>query len=134
MPLFGEVNVKSTEQQGGAQATGGDPSNPFDAAFDAFKKMRDTGLESWAKVMTQWVNTDAYAKSSGAVMDWYLTATAPFRQLVQKTAEQTLIQLNMPTRGDVINVAERLTHIEMALDDLAANLEPRRSPRGSKES
>lgn|GEM_PF-3947900 len=128
--------MKSTEQHNGSPASDGGPdaSNPFDAAFDAFKKMRDSGLESWAKVMTQWVNTDAYAKSSGAVIDWYLTATAPFRQLVQKTAEQTLIQLNMPTRGDVINVAERLTHIEMALDDLAANLEPRRPPRGAKES
>jgi hypothetical protein len=121
--------------------------NPFDAALDAFKKARDSGLEAWAKAMIGWVNTEAYAKSTGAMLDWYLTATAPVRQVLQKTVEQTLTQFNLPIRGDITNLAERLTHIEMVLDDIAAKLEsppakvrpaasPKRSssPRVAKEN
>ena len=34
-----------------------------------------------------------------------------------------LTKLNMPTRPDVIGLAERLTNIEMRLDDLEAKLD-----------
>jgi hypothetical protein len=36
---------------------------------------------------------------------------------------QSLRQLNMPTREDFVGLAERLTHIEMRLDDLDAKLD-----------
>ena len=37
--------------------------------------------------------------------------------------EQVLTQLNMPTRNDVTRLAERLTNIEMRLDDMEAKIE-----------
>ncbi len=118
--------MKSAEKNGApASGNGQAVSNPFDAVFGAFKNMRDAGLDAWAKVMIQCVNSELYAKSTGAMMDWYLTASAPFRRLLEKTTEQTLAQLNMPTRADILSLAERLTNIEMTLDDLGANLESR---------
>ena len=61
---------------------------------------------------------------------------------------KTLEQLSMPTRADVVSIAERMTNIEMRLDDLDAKLdgiqaliakagaaplaEPRNAPQRSK--
>jgi hypothetical protein len=105
-----------------------DTVNPFDPA-GVFKGMRDAGKDAWSKMMIQLVNTEGYAQATGATLDAWLTASAPFRKAVEKATTQVLINLNMPTRSDVIALAERLTHIEMRLDDLEARLgEARRGP------
>ena len=44
---------------------------------------------------------------------------------------RVLTSLNMPTRGDVTALAERLTNIETRLDDLEARLEE--SPRAARK-
>jgi hypothetical protein len=45
-----------------------------------------------------------------------------------------LINLNMPTRDDIISLAERLTNIEMRLDDLEAKLEEGKRGGGAAAS
>ena len=87
------------------------------------KSMRDAGIDTWSKMMIQMVNTDAYAQASGAMMDAWLTTSAPFRKALETTMTQVLTQLNMPTRNDVTSLAERLTGIEMRLDDIEAKLD-----------
>jgi hypothetical protein len=37
--------------------------------------------------------------------------------------EQYLTQMNLPTQKDVIGVAERLTNIEMRIDDIEAKVD-----------
>jgi polyhydroxyalkanoate synthesis regulator phasin len=59
----------------------------------------------------------------GTMLDSYLTVSAPFREALQKTMTQVLTQLNMPTRSDVTSLAERLTNIELRLDDLDAKID-----------
>lgn len=99
-----------------------DTSNPFDPS-GMFKSMRDASMDSWSKMMIQLVNTDAYAQASGAVMDAWLTTSTPFRKAIETTMTQVLTQLNMPTRSDVTSLAERLTNIEMRLDDIEAKFD-----------
>nr|MBA3915320.1 hypothetical protein [Terriglobales bacterium] len=36
---------------------------------------------------------------------------------------QTLGTLNMPSRGEIVSLAERLTQVEMRLDDMDAKLD-----------
>ncbi len=107
-----------------------DSANPFDPT-GVFKGMRDAGMDAWAKMMIQIVNTDAYAQANGAMMDAWLTTSAPFRKALETTMTQVLTNLNMPTRGDVTGLAERLTNIEMRLDDLEAKLDE--SPRPARK-
>ena len=90
--------------------------------FDPWRSMRDTAMESWSKSMIEAVNSEAYAQATGAMLDTYLTASAPFREALEKSMGQALQQLNMPTREDFISLAERTTNIEMRLDDLEAVL------------
>jgi len=99
-----------------------DTFNPFDPT-GMFKSMRDAGMDTWSKLMIQLVNSEAYAQASATMLDAWLTSSAPFRKAIETTMTQVLTQLNMPTRSDVINLAERLTHIELRLDDLEAKLD-----------
>ena len=106
------MSQKADEQQG------------FDP-FGAWKTMRDSGMDAWSKMMVQLVNSEAYAQATAGMMDTWLTTSAPFRKAIESTMTQVLTQLNMPTRSDITSLAERLTHIEMRLDDLEAKLDER---------
>lgn len=91
--------------------------------FGAWRGMRDSYMDAWSKSMIDAVNSEEYARAMGTVLDSYLTVSAPFRQAIERTMTQVLTQLNMPTRSDVTTLAERLTNIEMRLDDLDAKLD-----------
>ena len=99
------------------------PSGKDYDPMSAFREMRDRYLDAWAKAMVETVNTDSYAKATGVMLDTYLTASSPFREALENAMLRGLQQLNMPSRSDFSNLAERATHIEMKLDDLDARLE-----------
>lgn len=90
--------------------------------FAQWRGVRDTYMEAWAKAMAEGVNTDAYAKASGAFLDAYLTASTPFHEALEKAMLEALKQLAMPSRSDIVSLAERMTNVEMRLDDLDAKL------------
>jgi hypothetical protein len=96
--------------------------NPFDPT-GMLKTMRDSSMEAWSKMMIQMVNTEAYAHATATMLDAWLSTSGPFKKAIETAMTQVLSNLNMPTRGDIISLADRLTHIEMRLDDLAAKLE-----------
>ena len=97
-------------------------SKPFDP-MEPWRGMRDAYLDAWAKTMVDMVNSEAYSQATGTMLDTYLTVSAPFREAVEKAMLKTLEQLAMPTRADVISIAERMTNIEMRLDDLDAKID-----------
>lgn len=86
--------------------------------FQQWRGLRDTFMDSWAKALVEGVNTDAYAKASGAMLDSMLTASIPFREALEKAMLEALKQLSMPSRADVVSLAERFTNVELRLDDL----------------
>jgi hypothetical protein len=101
------------------QATNGKPIDPM----DTWRQMRDSYLDAWAKAMIEAVNSDAYAKASGVMLDTYLSASTPFREATEKTMLQALQQLSMPSRADFISLADRLGNVELRLDDMDAKLD-----------
>jgi hypothetical protein len=80
-------------------------------------------MDVWSKAMIDFVNSEEYAKASAAMLDSYLSVSEPFRKLLDQTMTQALAQLNMPSRDDITTLAERLTNIEMRLDDLDAKID-----------
>jgi hypothetical protein len=96
--------------------------DPFDPT-GMLKQMRDSNMDVWAKVMTDFVNTDAYAESTGAILDAWLTSSGPLRSMMQSNLTKALAELNLPSRDDVNRIAERLTNIEMRLDDMEAQID-----------
>jgi polyhydroxyalkanoic acid synthase PhaR subunit len=91
--------------------------------MEPWRGVRDVYMDAWGKTMVDMVNSEAYAQATGAVLDTYLTVSAPFREAIEKAMLKTLEQLAMPTRADVVSIAERMTNIEMRLDDLDAKLD-----------
>ena len=100
--------------------------NPFDPT-GMLKEMRDANMDGWAKMMGEFVNTDAYAESTGAMLDAWLTTSGPLRKMMEKNMSQAMAQLNLPTRDDISRIAERMTNIEMRLDDMDAKLDEKGS-------
>ena len=99
-----------------------DRAKTFDP-MEPWRGMRDAYLDVWAKSMVDMVNSEAYAEATGTMLDTYLTLSAPFREAVEKAMLKTLEQMAMPTRPDIISIAERMTNIEMRLDDLDAKID-----------
>jgi hypothetical protein len=96
--------------------------NPFDPT-GMFKEMRNSSMDAWSKMMIQFVNTDAYAHATGAMLDSWLTASVPFHKATEAALARALASCQLPTRDDLTRLAERLTNIEMRLDDLEAKLD-----------
>jgi hypothetical protein len=101
------------------QAANGKESGPN----DPFREMRDTYLDAWSKTMVDAVNSEAYAKASGMMLNTYLSTSSPFREAVEKVMLQALQQFSMPSRADLISLADRTINIEMRLDDMDAKLD-----------
>ena len=91
--------------------------------MEPWRGMRDIYMAAWGKTMVDMVNSEAYAQSTGAMLESYMTVSAPFREAVEKAMLKTLEQMGMPSRADVLSIAERMTNIEMRLDDLDAKLD-----------
>jgi polyhydroxyalkanoate synthesis regulator phasin len=91
--------------------------------FASFRQMRDAYLDAMAKTMVETVNSEAYAQTTGAMLDCYLSASAPVREAMEKSMAQAMQQLSLPSRQDVASLAERLTNLEMRIDDLDAKLD-----------
>lgn len=100
----------------------GNAVNPFDP-LGFWRTTQDSALDSWSKSMVELVNSQPYAEATARMLDSYLSMSIPMRKLLSQTMEQTLSQLNMPTRTEVISLAERLTNIEMRLDDMDARMD-----------
>jgi hypothetical protein len=94
-----------------------------DASMKTLNAMRDANLQSWSKMMIDLVNSDAYSEATAKWLDSYLTLSQPFQQVLDTTMIQVLTKLNMPLRTDITALAERMTNIEMRLDDLDAKLD-----------
>lgn len=97
-------------------------TNQFDP-FESFRGMRDAYLESMSKTMVEAVNSEGYAQATGAMLDYCLSASAPFREVLERSMAQTLQQLSLPSKQDVAALAERFTNMEMRLDDLDAKID-----------
>jgi hypothetical protein len=95
---------------------------PFDP-IASWREMRDNYLEAWAKAMIGVVNTEAYAKSTGTMLDSVLAISAPMRETMHDVMTQALASLSMPSRGEIVSLAERMTQVEMRLDDMDAKLD-----------
>ena len=99
-----------------------DEFNMFDPT-GMLKAMRNEQMDAWAKLMVQFVNTEAYADSTGKVLDVWLSKSGPFRKLIENTMSQALANLSMPSREEITRLAERLTNIELRLDDMDAKMD-----------
>jgi polyhydroxyalkanoic acid synthase PhaR subunit len=90
--------------------------------FDLFAAWRPF-QEAWAKAMSETVSSEEFARAMGQSIDNYLETTESMRQQMEKAMERYLHQVNLPTRGELTSLSERLANLELRVDDLDTKLD-----------
>jgi hypothetical protein len=93
--------------------------DPFAQMFQFY----DTFAKSWSGVLSEAVASKSFAESMGRQVESSLDSMTLLRRQMGDLMEQYLQQMSLPTRKEVIGIAKRLTHLEMALDDLDAKMD-----------
>ena len=93
-----------------------DPFNDMIEFYDGWTK-------AWASTMSDTVASERFAQSAAEQMESSLEFMGFIRKLVGDAMDQYLQQMNLPARKEVVDLAERLTHIEMTIDDLDAKID-----------
>src|ERR1700687_4807773 len=90
--------------------------------LEQWRELRDSYIDIWAKASGEAANSEAYAQASGTMLEAFLSSSSPFRDAQKKAMIGALEQCNMPSRDDYVRLAERLSNIELLLDDMDARL------------
>jgi Poly(R)-hydroxyalkanoic acid synthase subunit (PHA_synth_III_E) len=83
----------------------------------------DTWAKTWSKAVSEAISSQSFAESMGQQLEGSLDTMALMRRQADEFMEQYLRQVSLPSRKEVTSLAERLTHIEMELDDLGARMD-----------
>jgi hypothetical protein len=95
--------------------------------FETWRSIREVSVDAWSRVMTQAMNSEAYAQVSGAILDAYLSAPPPMRQAISTALSAALQQLNLPSRSDVLEISSQLASLDAKVSCLLETLaEPER--------
>lgn len=110
------------------QSGNGKPPDPFeqwrisrDAYVAALSKALNDVLKN-GSLKNGPLNSDSCTQTTDAVLETLLTASAPFRETLQKITTITLEQLGIPSRDDFDGLSERMSNFEAHLDDLQTTL------------
>jgi hypothetical protein len=88
--------------------------------IQAMRARRDTLLNVVAEVTLRVTSSRPYFVISTALSRPALLATGLSRKVTTAATTRILARLNMPSREDVLTLAQRLTRMEMVLDDISA--------------
>jgi polyhydroxyalkanoate synthesis regulator phasin len=83
----------------------------------------DAMSKTWAKAMSDAVTSESFAKSMAEQMESNMEIFGQMRRQMGEMMEKSLEQMNLPTRKELVKLAEHLTRLEMAMDDLDAKLD-----------
>jgi hypothetical protein len=101
--------------------------------FEKVRGARDSAMEDLAKVTLAWTSSDSYQAINAAISKPTLLAAAIFRKAADSAMADLLARLNLPSREDVLALSQRLTRLEMALDDVGAGLDQLRRESSQKQ-
>jgi hypothetical protein len=121
--MAARITQSSTVSIAGATMS---PTEEGTKGFDPFKLLRerrDTLLQALAEVTLRLTSSRPYFVISSALARPALYAAGATRKATTAATSQILAQLNLPSRGDVLGLSQRLTRIEMVLDDLGAAMD-----------
>ena len=87
--------------------------------FSLWKSMYDQTEKNMNEVIHETLKTEAFSEWLGQVQNSYLQ----YQQLVQKSTEEYLKQVNMPSREEVASLANLIINVEEKIDNIDQKLE-----------
>lgn len=98
---------------------GGTPPVPsFNDLLDTWRQAATETEQRWNDFLNEMMGTEAFGQVMARSMDSYLSMQGAFA----RGMEQYLRALNIPTRTDVNQIAERVALLEQKIDTVAAML------------
>ena len=91
--------------------------------FGQMVQFYDDWTKTWAGAASEMVSRKSFADSMAQQLESTLSTTQLMRRQMGEIMEQSLQQMSLPTRKQVLAIAERLTSFEMRLDDMEAKLD-----------
>jgi uncharacterized protein Yka (UPF0111/DUF47 family) len=91
--------------------------------FSQMVQFYDDWTKTWAGAASNMVSSKGFADSMAQQLESSLSAAQMMRRQIGELMEQSLQQMSLPTRKDILSIAQRLTNVEMRLDDMEAKLD-----------
>ncbi|MCG7334579.1 polyhydroxyalkanoate biosynthesis repressor PhaR [Sporosarcina sp. ACRSM] len=86
---------------------------PFDP-FTMWKEIYEKTEASWSGVLQESLGKETFSEGLGQTLNSYLQ----YQEVISQMTETYLKQVNMPTRGEVSNIASLVINLENKVDDL----------------
>jgi hypothetical protein len=96
---------------------------PQDDPFTQMVQFYDDWTKTWAGAASEMVSSKSFADSMAQQLEGSLSTAQLMRRQMGELMEQWLGQAALPTRKQVMSIAERMSNIEMRLDDMEAMLD-----------
>jgi SMC interacting uncharacterized protein involved in chromosome segregation len=106
---MGEKDEKDEKQQ----------ADPFAQMVQFY----DDWTKTWSGAASEMVSSKSFADSMAQQLESTLSTTQLMRRQMGEIMERSLQQMSLPTRKQIVSLAERVTSIEMRLDDMEAKLD-----------
>jgi hypothetical protein len=100
-----------------------DPKNEQADPMSSMMQFYEQWTQAWAKSLSETVASPRFAETMADQTEGSLEFWALVRRQVGEAMEQYLQQMSLPTQSEVVSLAERLTTIEMRLDDMDEKLD-----------
>jgi hypothetical protein len=91
--------------------------------LEKVRGVRDSAMEDLAKVTLAWTSSDTFQTINAVISKPALLTAAMVRKATESAMADVLARFNLPSREDVLALSQRLTRIEMTLDDLGAGMD-----------
>jgi len=102
--------------------------------FGKVRGVRDSAMDDLAKMTLAWTSSDVYQGMNASIVKPVMLLAGISRKATRSVTAGALGRLNLPSREDVLALSQRLTRMEMVLDDLGAGMDQllRSSVRGQR--
>jgi hypothetical protein len=88
-----------------------------------WKQFLDQWLAAWSKVFEQSMGTEAFAQMMGKQLEAFLNAGGPVKKAVDQQVEAGLAGLGLPSRSQVVALAQQIIQLEEKVEGLEDRLD-----------
>jgi len=96
---------------------------PENDPFSQMLQFYDDWTKTWSGAASEMASSKTFADSMAQQLEASLSATQLMRRQMGELMEQSMQQMSLPTRREILGIAERMTNIEMRLDDMEAKID-----------
>jgi len=91
----------------------------FQDPFTLWKQLYDQTEEQWSKTLGETVKSESFSAWLGLLQKQMLA----YHDAVRKTTEHYLGHAHLPSKQDLVNLAELIVNVEAKVDELDAKLD-----------